>query len=584
MRKFLFWSMSAVMGMVPTMMLPRAAFAENDRSKVHLVAIGVSDYLHDYAERHGDIALQDLNFADDDATAIAEVLKSHGLAASDITLLADGPTADATPTHENVLRALDEASKKPTDMLLVMFFGHGVEVRGASHLCLADTSIKRIGTEYSIENGLSVQKLSDLLAAANATTKVIVTDACRNLHSEDTNVDFSEVSNYDIGKHLKELGKDQQVGQHLILSSCLPNQVALEPEELKHGLFANFLIKGLQGHADYDKGNRDGKISLQELFYFTAKNTSEYALEQLGRKQFPWIQMGSAEEIYIVNLSEDVQKEMADKFPSVSFNSRAFSHEQQMALQQYELALDAFAILNINSCISLLDRVTEVLPNHTESLRLRALCYTLTGQEIKAIDELKKLSRTLKAKVYASESTLLGVRNPTNVSQSLASFSQGDVLEIVNYSGEGTNSSGEVLPAGKYLYVKRLQRQDSQEWIDVEGVVFADAIKPTNIDQVVQRIQESQRQFGNTRIQSDEEIRRNTGVTARGVVANASPAQRAETALRAAETGLSLYSHIRSGNTAGIVMDGIGIVAPNAAPKVQRGYEAYRTVRGIIGL
>lgn len=584
MKRFFFWGISAFMGMAPTMMLPHTLSAEENRSNVHLVAIGVSDYLHDYAEEHGDIALQDLNFADDDAIAIAEVLKSHGLSTSDITLLADGPTADAKPTHENVLRALDEASKKPTDMLLIMFFGHGAEVRGASHLCLADTSIKRVGTEYKIQNGLSVQQLSDLLAAANAKTKVLVTDACRNLHSEDTKIDFSEVSNYDIGKHLKELGKDQQVGQHLILSSCLPNQVALEPAELKHGLFANFLIEGLQGKADYDRGNRDGKVSLQELFYYTAKRTSAYALEKLGRKQFPWIQMGSAEEIFVVTLSEQVKQEMEAEFPSVSFDSKAFSHEQQMALEQYSMALEAFGLLEINNCISLLDRVIEAVPNHTEAVRLRALCYTLNGQEIRAIQELKKLSRTLKAKVYASESTLLGVRDPKEVSQLLVAFNQGDVLEVVNYSSEGTNSSGDLLPAGKYLYVKRLQRQDSQEWIDVDGVVFADAIKPTNMEQVVQRIQESQRQFGNTRIQSDEEIRRNTGVMTRGVVANATPAQRAETALIAAEKGLSLYSNIRSGNTAGIVMDGIGIVAPNAAPKVQRGYEAYSRVRGIIGL
>jgi hypothetical protein len=83
---------------------------------------------------------------------------------------------------------------------------------------------------------------------------------------------------------------------------------------------------------------------------------------------------------------------------------------------------------------------------------------------------------------------------------------------------------------------------------------------------------------------SGEEIRRNTGVTTRGVVASSTPAQRAETALIAAEKGLSLAGNIRSGNTAGIVMDSIGIVAPNAAPKVQRGYEAYNRVRGIIGL
>ena len=45
-------------------------------------------------------------------------------------------------------------------------------------------------------------------------------------------------------------------------------------------MFSYYLIKGLNGSADTD---RNGKITIQELFYYVYRNTSQYGL----RKQHP---------------------------------------------------------------------------------------------------------------------------------------------------------------------------------------------------------------------------------------------------------------------------------------------------------
>ena len=585
MKKFLTYSLLGLLGFTATSSVGKSSYAEEASSKMHFVAIGVSNYQHDVAKKDGEVALKDLKFADRDAKVIVDVIRANSTGETKLTLLADGSPPDSLPTCQNVQRALQEAVKNPTDTLVIMFFGHGVDLDNSSYLCLADTRISRKPGEmkYSIDNGLDVQELSDLLASAQAKTKVLVTDACRSLGTPDENVDLAEVRNYDIGRHLKASGKDHVVGQHFILSSCLPNQVAIEADELGHGVFANFLIEGLRGKCDADKGNRDGQVSLQELFYYTARRTSTYALEKAGRKQLPWIQMGSSEEITVSTLSAEVRESLASEFRYVSFNPNEFSYEQQQAMEKYAMALEAFGSLEISQCINLLNNVIEVIPNHTEAVRLRALCYTLSGQELQAIDELKKLTRTLKAKVFAQDRDLLGVRDPQNTGSTLVEFEQGDLLEVTNYSSEGKNSKGATIPKGKYLYVSRMKKKGAEDWIDAQGVIFADAIKPTSIEQVAERIQASQREFGNTQVQSSKDILQKTGVRGVGVAANATPAQRAEAAIVATQKGLSLYSNIRSGNTTGIVMDGIGIVAPNAAPKVQRAYNAYSTVRGMIG-
>lgn len=585
MKKLLTYSLLGLLGFTATSSIGKRSYAEEASSKMHFVAIGVSDYQHDVAKKDGEVALKDLKFADRDAKVIVDVIRANSNGETKLTLLADGSPPDSLPTRRNVQRALQEAVKNPTETLVIMFFGHGVDLDNSSYLCLSDTRISRKPGEikYSIDNGLDVQELSDLLASAQAKTKVLVTDACRSLGTPDENVDLAEVRNYDIGRHLKASGKDHVVGQHFILSSCLPNQVALEADELGHGVFANFLIEGLRGKCDADKGNRDGQVSLQELFYYTARRTSTYALEKAGRKQLPWIQMGSSEEITVSTLSAEVRESLASEFRYVSFNANEFSYEQQQAMEKYAMALEAFGALEINQCISLLNNVIEVIPNLTEAVRLRALCYTLSGQELQAIDELKKLTRTLKAKVFSKDSNLLGVRDPQNTAKKLFDFQEGDVIEIKDFSPEGKNSSGATIPKGKYLYVSRMKKKGTDNWVDAQGVVFADVIKPNSIEQVAERIQASQREFGNTQVQSKDDILQKTGIRGVSVASNATPAQKFERAVIAAEKGINLANAIQSRDPLAITGAGAALIAPKAAPKIQAGINAYSTVRGIIG-
>jgi hypothetical protein len=61
---------------------------------------------------------------------------------------------------------------------------------------------------------------------------------------------------------------------------------ALEPEDLQHGLFTYYLLRGLKGEAD---GNADGQVTLGELALFLEQSVPLAAKRDFGQDQQPFI-------------------------------------------------------------------------------------------------------------------------------------------------------------------------------------------------------------------------------------------------------------------------------------------------------
>ena len=68
-----------------------------------------------------------------------------------------------------------------------------------------------------------------------------------------------------------------------IFSASNYDQVSGGIEEAKHGMFSYYLMKGLEGYADF---NEDKKITNGELLTYMDENVSQKAAEQ-GREQNP---------------------------------------------------------------------------------------------------------------------------------------------------------------------------------------------------------------------------------------------------------------------------------------------------------
>ncbi|MBP1739646.1 MAG: putative Histone acetyltransferase, partial [Deltaproteobacteria bacterium] len=57
-----------------------------------------------------------------------------------------------------------------------------------------------------------------------------------------------------------------------ILTASGANEVSAEDDELQHGVFTHFLIKGLQGEADTDS---DGLITVDEVYTYVSKQVPQ---------------------------------------------------------------------------------------------------------------------------------------------------------------------------------------------------------------------------------------------------------------------------------------------------------------------
>jgi uncharacterized caspase-like protein len=58
----------------------------------------------------------------------------------------------------------------------------------------------------------------------------------------------------------------------IILTASGANEVSAESDELQHGIFTHFLIKGLQGEADSDG---DGLITVDEVYTYVSKQVPQ---------------------------------------------------------------------------------------------------------------------------------------------------------------------------------------------------------------------------------------------------------------------------------------------------------------------
>ena len=66
----------------------------------------------------------------------------------------------------------------------------------------------------------------------------------------------------------------------IIITASGANEVSMESEEFKHGIFSYFLLEGLKGKADFDG---DGLVTVDELYPYVSDNVARAS----GQEQHP---------------------------------------------------------------------------------------------------------------------------------------------------------------------------------------------------------------------------------------------------------------------------------------------------------
>ncbi|WP_440911165.1 caspase family protein [Candidatus Pelagibacter sp.] len=216
------------------------------------------------------------SFAKADAQYFREyAYKGLGIENKNIKLLLD---EEATFIEINkVLKKWLVSKIKPNQTELVIYYaGHGLASKNGEELYLlpqdGDPDLLSISS-------ISRSNLFSEIQSLNPKSVTIFLDACYSGSSRDNEILLADARPVRI---VAEQNEDVPENFTIFSASQL-DQISSGLKEINHGIFSYYLMKGLEGKADFNKDNR---ITNGELLAYMDKNVSEKASE-LGRKQNP---------------------------------------------------------------------------------------------------------------------------------------------------------------------------------------------------------------------------------------------------------------------------------------------------------
>src|SRR6266496_3174181 len=258
-----------------------------------------------------DPGLAQLTAPSKDAEDFARVLKSSDICAfDDVKVLPN-------QLSSSVIEAIDEFfdQKRPDDLLVLYFSGHGVRDEFGSLYLAFKNTIRRRLRSTAIESDY-IRKVMD---QSRSKRQVVILDCCNSGA-------FPQGTKAEIGG-MMGLTQAFQGRGHYVLTASDATQFAWEGDkvigETQNSLFTHFLVKGLEGEADLDS---DGKITVDELY--------DYAYEQISQvtpRQTPTKSASKQEgEIVLRQITrlEDIKPvSLPDELIEATEDSRTFVRE-----------------------------------------------------------------------------------------------------------------------------------------------------------------------------------------------------------------------------------------------------------------
>jgi uncharacterized caspase-like protein len=244
------------------------------------VIIGVGGYENSAVPR--------LRYSVADADAIYQTLISAGFKKENILLLTD--KTERKPTLRNIKWALGTflaRSAHKDDLVMIYFAGHGaseVDQRGIERDGLSKYLVPVDADPDDLySTALPMDEMQNVLARIEAERITVFLDACysgaaggRTFASTKTRT--VNVDDIFLDRLTRSKGR-------AIVTASRPSELSIELAELGHGIFTYYLVRGLQGYAD---NNRDGIVSLQELYEYLAHEVSRKS-RQVGGNQHPML-------------------------------------------------------------------------------------------------------------------------------------------------------------------------------------------------------------------------------------------------------------------------------------------------------
>lgn len=232
------------------------AMADFQRPQTHLLAVGIGAYR--------DPLVPTRKFAAQDAELVASYFKTlGGVPAANVRVLQDRKAL--RPDMEEAILDWLPPRLTPDSVVIVYFAGQAlVSPTGETFLLPYEGGTASTTRLYPLKD------LQAALAKLNAQQVVLIFDGAL----------------LRLGKDAKTKAPQWNVGGGTLvrLIGATGFQPGLEPDQLKHGLFTYYLLRGLKGEAD---ANHDGNVTLGELAAFVRQTVPAAAKSQFKQDQRP---------------------------------------------------------------------------------------------------------------------------------------------------------------------------------------------------------------------------------------------------------------------------------------------------------
>ena len=228
------------------------------------VIVGVSEYMNS--------GIPSLKYADKDAEAFANFLRRPEGGGYDSDHMHVLLNKDATLANmkEALINFLNQAIDM--DLVVIYFAGHGAPDPARPqnmYLLMHDSDPASLGI-----SAFPMWEIQTVLARYISAKRVLVfTDAC---HSGGISVNFTtrglgKSEPNLVNQYLEDLSKTKE--GIAVFTASAAGEVSQEYPEFSHGVFTYYVLKGLEGKADY---NNDYTVTINELM--------QYVEEQVKRK------------------------------------------------------------------------------------------------------------------------------------------------------------------------------------------------------------------------------------------------------------------------------------------------------------
>jgi hypothetical protein len=323
---------------------------------------------------YADPGLAQLTTPGKDAEDFARVLKSTDIAGFDnvITLI-----------NENISKVnetVDDffALKKPDDLLVFYFSGHGVrDEYGALYLAIKNTNRTRLRS-----TAIRADYIRESMDQSRSRRQVLILDCCNSGA-------FAQGTKAEIGGTMGTATTFEGTGYgRVVLTASDATQFAWEGDkvigETTNSLFTHYLVKGLEGEADQDG---DGKITVDELYDYayekivniTPKQTpGKWSYKQQG--EIVLRQSTRLENIKPVSLPDQLTSEIENPYPEVRLR----------AVQQLAKLLSGKNLGLARSATEALERIEKEDDSRRVSLAATQLLESIRQAEQLAIQKAEE--------------------------------------------------------------------------------------------------------------------------------------------------------------------------------------------------